>query len=90
MAEISRQLKAAQDSFVEIERLCDGCGRILVILEIFEVGQITLRVDEIEAIGKQTEEGEDEEAREDHGGVLTGQSLRLPPLHAFHLYWRLL
>ena len=52
MAEISRQLKAAQESFVEIERLGDRCCRILVILEIFEVGEITLRVDEIEAIGK--------------------------------------
>ena len=85
MAEIFSQLKAAQESFVEIERLCDGGGRILVILEIFDVGQISLRVDEIEAIGKQAEEGEDEEAREDHDGVLTRQSLRLPPLHAFHL-----
>ena len=85
MAEIFSQLKAAQENLVEIERLCDGGGRILVILEIFDVGEIALRVDEIEAIGKQADEGEDEEAREDHGGVLTRQSLRLPPLHAFHL-----
>ena len=46
------EVKAAQESFVEIERLCDRCCRILVILEIFDIGEITLRVDEIEAIGK--------------------------------------
>ena len=50
-AEIFCQLKAAQESFVEIERLGDRGCRVLVILEIFEIGEITLRVDEIEAIG---------------------------------------
>ena len=46
------EVKAAQESFVEIERLCDGFDRSLIILEVVDIGEITLRVDEIEAIGK--------------------------------------